>query len=114
MVLANDDAGQEQLAGYVVLYRPLTETGPFRGSVEKLLVSPNFRRRGIARKLMERLETEAKIRGQTLLMLDTEEDSPAENVYPKLGYNLLGVIPKYGVSPVDGSLIAGVFFWKQL
>ncbi|KAJ7168731.1 acetyltransferase [Mycena filopes] len=114
MVLANDDAGQEQLAGYVVLYRPLWETGPFRGVVEKLLVSPNFRRRGVARKLMEKLETEGKIRGQTLLTLDTEQHSPAEKVYPKFGYNLLGIVPKYGISPLDGSLIAGVFFWKQL
>ncbi|KAJ7767226.1 acetyltransferase [Mycena metata] len=114
MILANDDEGKEQLAGYVALYRPLTETGPFRGSVEKLLVSPSFRRRGIAKKLMEKLEVEAKIHGQTLLLLDTETGSPAEIVYPKLGYNRLGVVPEYGVSPVDGSLIAGTFFWKQL
>ncbi|KAJ7882286.1 acyl-CoA N-acyltransferase [Mycena leptocephala] len=114
MALAEDGEGQEQLAGYVILYRPLTETGPFRGSVEKLLVSPNFRHRGLARKLMEKLEEVAKIRGQTLLTLDTETGSPAEVVYPKLGYIQLGVIPKYGVSPVDGSLIAGTFFWKQL
>lgn len=64
-------------------------------------------------------------------MLDTETGSPAETVYPNLGYTQvcirptfvdeifltmgqLGIIPKYGVSPVDGSLIAGTFFWKQL
>ncbi|KAJ7015825.1 hypothetical protein C8F04DRAFT_1408932 [Mycena alexandri] len=64
MILAKDK-GREQLAGYVALYRPLTETGPFRGSVEKLLVSPNFRRCGLAKKLMARLEVEAKIHGQT-------------------------------------------------
>ncbi|KAJ6589197.1 acyl-CoA N-acyltransferase [Mycena capillaripes] len=114
IALANDANGHEQLAGYVMLYRPLTETGPFRGSVEKLLVSPSFRRRGLARKLMDKLEEEARIHGQTLLMLDTETGSPAETVYPKLGYIQLGIIPKYGVSPVDGSLIAGTFFWKQL
>ncbi|KAJ7787732.1 acetyltransferase [Mycena olivaceomarginata] len=105
MTLADDGAGgQQQLAG----------TGPFRGSVEKLLVSPNFRRRGLAKTLMATLEEQAKIHGQTLLTLDTETGSPAEIVYPKLGYTKLGVIPKYGVSPVDGSLIAGTFFWKQL
>ncbi|KAJ6589231.1 acyl-CoA N-acyltransferase [Mycena capillaripes] len=114
MALANDADGCEQLAGYVMLYRPLIEDGPFRGSVEKLLVSPNFRRRGLARKLLEKLEKEAKIHGQTLLMLDTETGSPAEMVYPKLGYIQLGTIPKYGVSPVDGSLMAETFFWKQL
>jgi ribosomal protein S18 acetylase RimI-like enzyme len=48
MALAEDGEDQEQLAGYVILYRPLTETGPFRGSVEKLLVSPNFRRRYVS------------------------------------------------------------------
>ncbi|KAJ6514731.1 acetyltransferase [Mycena vulgaris] len=114
MALADNPGGAAQLAGYVILFRPLTETGPFRGSVEKLLVSPNFRRRGIAKKLMEKLEEVAKIRGQTLLTLDTETGSPAETIYPKLGYIQLGIIPKYGVSPVDGSLIAGTFFWKQL
>ncbi|KAJ7224859.1 acyl-CoA N-acyltransferase [Mycena haematopus] len=114
MALADNAEGQQQLAGYVVLYRPLTETGPFRGGVEKLLVSPNFRRRGLARILMEKLEEEAKIHGQTLLLLDTETGSPAETVYPKLGYIKLGVIPNYGVSPADSSLIAGTFFWKQL
>ncbi|KAF7364576.1 N-acetyltransferase domain-containing protein [Mycena venus] len=114
MAFADDAEGREQLAGYVILYRPLTETGPFRGVVEKLLVSPNFRRRGIAKLLMTKLEEEAKVLGQTLLTLDTETGSPAEIVYPKLGYIQLGIIPKYGVSPVDGELIAGTFFWKQL
>ncbi|KAJ6620051.1 acyl-CoA N-acyltransferase [Mycena sp. CBHHK59/15] len=112
MALAEDTEGQQRLVGYVILYRPLTETGPFRGGVEKLLVSPNFRR--IARKLMERLEKEAKLKGQTLLMLDTETGSPAETVYHNLGYNKLGIIPNYGMSPIDGRLIAGTFFWKQL
>ncbi|KAJ7111894.1 hypothetical protein C8R44DRAFT_742246 [Mycena epipterygia] len=51
---------------------------------------------------------------KTCQMLDMETRSPAETVYPKLGYIQLGIIPNYGVSPVDGSLIAGTFFWKQL
>lgn len=37
--------GDRQLAGFVMLAMPWTETGPFRASVEKLLVSPNFRKR---------------------------------------------------------------------
>ncbi|KAJ6460643.1 acetyltransferase [Mycena sanguinolenta] len=114
MVLAEDAEGKQQLAGYVVLYRPLTETGPFRGGVEKLFVSPNFRRRGLARILMEKLEEQAKINGQTLLALDTDTESAAEIVYRKLGYIELGIIPNHGISPPDGSLIASTFFWKQL
>ncbi|KAJ7602411.1 hypothetical protein DFH06DRAFT_1258851 [Mycena polygramma] len=92
MALVGDADGPAQLAGYVVLYRPLTETGP-----------------GLARKLMEKLE-----RTQRSSTLDTETGSPAEIIYPRLGYTQLGIIPKYGVSPVDGSLIAETFFWKQL
>ncbi|KAJ7443869.1 hypothetical protein FB451DRAFT_1295243 [Mycena latifolia] len=99
---------------YVILFRPLIEAEPTRGLIEKLLISPNFRRRGIARKLMEKLEEVARTNGRTLLTLDTETGSPGEMVYPKLGYIQLGIIPKYGLSPLDGSLIANTFFWKQL
>ncbi|KAJ7293891.1 acyl-CoA N-acyltransferase [Mycena rebaudengoi] len=104
----------KRLTRYVILYRPRTETGYLRGGVEKLLVSPHFRRWGIERKLMEKLETDAKALGQTLLTLDTTTGSPAEIFYEKLGYSRLGVIPNYGVNPVDGSLIGETFYWKQL
>lgn len=58
----------KQLAGYVMLAKPVTETGPFRGPVEKLLVSPRFRRRGIARMVMARLEDVARRQGRWLLV----------------------------------------------
>lgn len=56
------------LMGVVMLYTPYSETGGFRGWVEKLLVSPKFRRRGAARALMGALEEEAIRRGKTLLV----------------------------------------------
>lgn len=37
--------GENKLAGFVMLAMPWSETGPFRASVEKLLVSPDFRKR---------------------------------------------------------------------
>ena len=45
-----------------------SETGPFRGVVEKLLVHKGFRNRGGARTLMSALETEATKRGRTILV----------------------------------------------
>ncbi|KAJ7290624.1 hypothetical protein C8J57DRAFT_1493335 [Mycena rebaudengoi] len=45
MAFAQDTDGKEPLAGFVILYRPLIE---YHGTVEKLLVSPIFRRRGVA------------------------------------------------------------------
>jgi GNAT superfamily N-acetyltransferase len=68
MQMAISESGHEELAGYVVLASQASETGPFRGSVEKLLVSPRYRRRGIARLLMSKLEEVARVRGTTLLV----------------------------------------------
>jgi GNAT superfamily N-acetyltransferase len=59
--------GQE-LMGVVMLLMPFSETGAMRGFVEKLLVSPKFRRRGGARALMAHVEEEAKKLGRTLLV----------------------------------------------
>jgi GNAT superfamily N-acetyltransferase len=53
---SNSASGEEELAGIVSLSIPFSETGPFRGGVEKLLVSPEHRRKGIARALMLKLE----------------------------------------------------------
>lgn len=47
-------------------------------------------------------------------MLDTTIGSGAEHVYPKLDYKELGVIPNFGFSPKDGSLVDEVFFYKDL
>ncbi|KAI4284533.1 MAG: hypothetical protein L6R38_001356 [Xanthoria sp. 2 TBL-2021] len=74
------------VTGVVMLWKPEAETGPFRAMVEKLLVSPDWRRKGVGRALMKDLEDVALEKGKTLLMLDTETGSPAENFYPGLGY----------------------------
>ncbi|PKS09113.1 hypothetical protein jhhlp_003727 [Lomentospora prolificans] len=102
-----------QLMGAVTLSVPYSETGPFRGWVEKLIVSPKFRRRGGATALMKALEAEAYRRGRTLLMTDTESGTVAENLYRKLGYVEVGRIPNYAISP-GGGLKSETFFYKQL
>jgi GNAT superfamily N-acetyltransferase len=47
---------------------PVSETGTFRDIVEKLLVSPEHRRKGIAKVLMLKLEEIARVEGRTLLV----------------------------------------------
>lgn len=66
--LARTGDGEETVAGAVSLYCPETETGSHRGEVGRLLVSPDFRYRGIARKLMEALEKVAVERGRWLIV----------------------------------------------
>ncbi|KAI0022659.1 acyl-CoA N-acyltransferase [Xylariomycetidae sp. FL0641] len=102
-----------ELLGVVVLTMPPSETGILRGIVEKLMVSPKYRQRGGAKALMKHLDSEAIKRGKKVLMLDTEVGSPAELVYPRLGYKEVGRIPLYSVSP-SGALKDEVFFYKPL
>ena len=51
--------------------------------------------------------------GRTLLVLDTEEGSPAEQLYLKCGYTRSGVIPQFALS-AGGSLITTVVFYKLI
>ncbi|KAL6862035.1 putative acetyltransferase [Trichoderma novae-zelandiae] len=109
----NDDHGD--LAGIIELGMPDADTGPFRGDLEMLMVSPRYRRRGLAAQLISNLEETAREEKRTLLQLSTDVGSTAEKyVYPRLGYTLMGTIPKFGISPLDGSLKDGAFFYKHL
>lgn len=58
----------KEVMGVVMLSMPYSETGPFRGVVEKLLVHKSFRGRGGARTLINALEAEAAKRGRTTLV----------------------------------------------
>ncbi|RMY47915.1 hypothetical protein D0865_08396 [Hortaea werneckii] len=108
------DPTQSEVAGFVSLDMPFSETGPFRGMVEKMLVSPRHRYKGVARRVMAELERVAIERGRTVLFLDTVVVSGAELVYPKLGYKLVGGIPKYGIHPTTRELVDEMFFYKDL
>ncbi|KAE9363651.1 acyl-CoA N-acyltransferase [Stipitochalara longipes BDJ] len=110
----NTTTGKEEVVGVVMLDKPQSQTVPHTAWVEKLLVLPEWRRKGVTKRMMVRLEEVAKKAGRTLLMLDTEKDSPAELVYPRLGYVRVGEVPRYMISPLDGSLKDGVWFYKEL
>ena len=76
-VISNDQhsGDKTEVAGFVMLLRRVgpdgkrnTQTGPFRADVLKLLVSPKHRRKGIARRLMTKLEEVAIRTGAPLLV----------------------------------------------
>lgn len=105
-------AGRE-LVGTVQVLHAWPPNQPHRGEITKLLVHRSARRRGIARLLMERAESEARAEGKTLLVLDTVTGDDAERLYERLGWTKVGVIPGYALYP-DGRLCDTTVFWKSL
>jgi GNAT superfamily N-acetyltransferase len=84
---------------------------PHRAEVQKLLLHPTARRRGVARALMGRLETEALGAGKTLLTLDTRAGDAAEALYRGMGWHEAGRIPGYALS-ADRKPCDTIIFWK--
>jgi GNAT superfamily N-acetyltransferase len=85
---------------------------PHHGALQKMLVHPDFRRRGLARALMRGAEQAALAAGRTLLTLDTASEA-AETLYRSEGYVCVGVIPRYALNP-DGSWCDTTVFFKHL
>jgi GNAT superfamily N-acetyltransferase len=102
-----------ELVGTVQVVLALPPNQPHRGEIAKLLVRRSARRRGIAERLMERAEAEARAEGKTLLVLDTVTGDPAERLYTRLGWNRVGVIPGYALYP-DGRPCDTTVFWKRV
>lgn len=101
------------VTGSVQLALCTKQNGLHRAEVQKLIVHPRFRQRGIARSLMNAVEAAAREAHRTLLVLDTEQGSFAESLYEKCGYTRAGVIPHYALTAA-GSLISTVVFYRLL
>jgi len=102
-----------ELVGSVQVILALPPNQPHRGEIAKLLVRRSARRRGIAQRLMEQAEAEARAEGKTLLVLDTVTGDPGERLYARLGWNRVGVIPGYALYP-DGRPCDTTVFWKTV
>lgn len=87
--------------------------GAHRADIIKLMVHRDARGRGLARELLATAEAAAAEAGVTLLMLDTETDSPAEYLYATEGWTRYGVVPDYAADP-GGALRDCTFFYKPL
>ena len=87
---------------------------PHRAEARKLLVHPDFRRRGIARALMAEVERLATRMGRSLITLDTRTGDTAEPLYASLGYKIAGVIPGYCRDPFEERLDSTTIMYKAL
>jgi ribosomal protein S18 acetylase RimI-like enzyme len=104
----------ERIVGSVQLHLDTPPNQPHRAEVTKLLVHPEFRRRGIARALMAALEQEARRLGRSLITLDTRTGGSAEPLYSSLGYQTVGIIPGYCRDTVEDRLDPTTIMYKVL
>jgi ribosomal protein S18 acetylase RimI-like enzyme len=102
-----------RLVGSVQLVLAVPPNQPHRAEIAKLLVHRSARRRGIAERLMEQAEAEARVEGRTLLVLDAVSDGDAARLYSRLGWTTVGVIPDYALFP-DGRFCDTTYFFKKL
>ncbi len=110
LLAAWDDA---VLVGTVMLEFASAPNQPHRAEVQKLLVHPGARRRGVARALMARTEEIARHAGRSLLTLDTRAGDAAESLYRAMGWQAAGRIPGYALN-ADLTPCDTIFFWRQL
>ena len=110
VLAAEDDEG---LFGVVQVIAAGTPNQPHRGDVAKMLVHRRGRRRGVAQALLAAAEDAGRDLGLTLLVLDTVTGGEAERLYARLGWERVGVIPNYALTP-DGELCSTTYFYKPI
>lgn len=111
VLLAAYDGGD--LVGTVQLIHAWPPNQPHRADVSKLLVHRAARGRGVAKRLMEQLEEEARAGGKTLLVLDTVTGDPAYHLYAGMGWVEVGPVPDFALYP-DGRTCETTFFYKRV
>lgn len=91
----------DTLVGYIALEWVLDE-----GSLTNLAVIPTYRRRGIAEKLTEALIEEAQRLSLQFVTLEVRTtNTPASNLYRKMGFEEVGVRRGYYSNPREDALL---------
>lgn len=103
-----------RVVGSVQLAPEKRRNGAHRADVQKLLVHPDARRKGLGVALMAALEAHACAMGRTLLVLDTRTGDMAEPLYLKLGFSVAGVIPNFAISPDSDGFDSTTYMYKIL
>ena len=94
-----------QLAGYIGMWEIFDE-----GHITNLAVHPDFRRQGIARRLLWDLTEIAKSHGILKLTLEVRQSNlPAQLLYAKIGFVKAGVRRRYYRDNNEDALI----MWKS-
>lgn len=103
------------ICGSIQLVKPAAsnQTSAFAASVDNHFVAPWARGHGIARKLLEAAEDEARHCKFSLLKLSVRATREAAiRLYQVCGYTQWGILDKYEL--MAGQMVAGHFYYKDL
>lgn len=103
-----------RVVGSVQLDHATPPNQTHRAELRKMIVHPDFRRRGIARALIAEAERRAAALGRRLITLDTRTGDSAEPLYVSSGFVVAGVIPRYARDAFSDRLDAATFMYKEL
>jgi GNAT superfamily N-acetyltransferase len=101
------------LVGSGQLALPAWPNARHRAEVQKLLVAPTLKGRGVGGSLLAALHAGARERGRSLILLNTRRGEPPESFYKALGYRVAGVIPGYSIGPA-GQRVDSVTLYHEL
>lgn len=110
-LVARDVAG---IAGSVQLHPAWAPNQPHRADIAKLLVLSRCRRTGLGTRLMHSIEDAARSAGFSLLTLDAKRGTSAEQLYRRIGWTVVGTIPRYALDPDGAASHDTVVFYKEL
>lgn len=102
-----------QIVASVQLQYSRKPNGRHRAEIQRLMVDPDFRRRGFAELLLHHVEQQAQSMSIKLLLLLTRSDGAGPVLYTKTGFVLCGEIPDYTYTPF-GEAHSSLQFYKAL
>ncbi len=112
IVLVARDA--EGIVGAVQLHPSWAPNQPHRADISKLIVHRRGRRRGLGEELMAAMERAAAAAGYRLLVLDSKRGDAGERLYRRLGWTVVGTIPRFALDTDGRTPHDTVVFYKEL
>ncbi len=102
------------IAGSVQVHPSWAPNQPHHADVSKLIVHRRARKRGLGAQLMAAVEREASAAGFRLLVLDSKRGDAGERLYRRLGWTVVGTIPRFALDTDGRTLHDTVVFCKEL
>jgi GNAT superfamily N-acetyltransferase len=104
-----------RVVGTVMLTRHTHPLFAHRAQLDDVVVHGDYRRRGIARRLVAESRAHARAMGIEILEVNCRAGTEAEQVYPRLGFVEYGRLPRGIVEPWnEGAAFDQVFYFHAI